>query len=196
MILPLAAVTRRPNRSVVPGSPLSMILAMKLLLPPPLTVAFRCGHATTLIAVINQGLFRKLCDCAQHSDDEGGTHARLDEEQLAAYLGHSLTPDLRAGLRHAKGCQRCEHTGYRERVAVHETIMCDIDEKERAAAANEVARGGSISALLQAAGVRTIRRRDVALRLLGAGLIDAATALTSVDARASVEHVAEAGELA
>ena len=69
--------------------------------------------ASSLVGVVAQRLMRRVCpECSV-------LEAPSLEERL--FLG-DRAPSL---VRHAKGCARCNHTGYRGRVAVHEIICVD-----------------------------------------------------------------------
>lgn len=129
----------------------------------------------TLLAVINQRLADRLCGCAKPLDAAAGEAA--DFHRLARRIG-VVTPDA---LRRTAGCPRCEHAGYRGRVALHETCIIDVDEETREAVSRRIASGEHARLLLEAPDVRLIRRRVVAARLLEAGLIDVPTALAAVD---------------
>lgn len=139
--------------------------------------------ATTLQAVVNQVLHAKLCDCSVGSDLMPMDVVAEDEDHAQTHLGYAVIEDIGSPLKHAKGCLRCDNTGYRDRVAIHETIIFDIKDEDRLVAANAVVKSGSISELLGAKGVTWIRRRDVASALLDSGLIDVPTALAAVDAK-------------
>ena len=144
--------------------------------------------ATTLQIVINQVLFSKLCDCSISSSEVIDALNERAEDLASTYVGHAISAGHRAAMRHAKGCLRCDNTGYRGRVVVHETIIVDIPDEERLAAANAVAKSGSIGGFLSADGVKWLHRKDVASSLLACGLIDVPTALLAVDAKVVVEH--------
>lgn len=69
--------------------------------------------ASSLVGVVAQRLMRRVCpECSV-------LEAPSPEERL--FLG-DRAPSL---VRRAKGCARCNHTGYRGRVAVHEIICVD-----------------------------------------------------------------------
>ncbi len=68
--------------------------------------------ANSLIGVVAQRLMRKLCsDCAQEMDAD---------ESVNGLLGRKIRK-----IRVAKGCSRCNYTGYRGRIAVHEVLHID-----------------------------------------------------------------------
>lgn len=59
-----------------------------------------------LLGILCQRLFRKLCSCAQWTDDEG------------ARMGYSLQR-----VRIPVGCRECDHTGYRGRLLLAELLL-------------------------------------------------------------------------
>lgn len=134
--------------------------------------------AATLLAVINQGLARLLCSCNVPVEQSTSPHAVSEAEQLGRYLGSATSVPGLGGLRAAHGCPRCENSGYRGRVALHETMIFNLTEKQRAQASSNISRTGDMNAMLHMEGVHSISRKDVALSLLQGGLIDARTALT------------------
>lgn len=126
--------------------------------------------ATTVQVVINQRLFPRLCSCAVQAPA-----GDPEKECIEAYLGSKISS------KRAKGCHRCEESGYRGRVAIHETLIFDFSEGERAALAAEVARTESIGVLLDSPSVRHIKRSSVAQILLQAGVIDARQAMRALE---------------
>lgn len=69
--------------------------------------------ANSLVAVVAQRLMRKICtDCAEEY--------ALPPEEQALVRDPSITSAARG-----RGCQRCNGTGYRGRVAVHEILLVD-----------------------------------------------------------------------
>lgn len=126
--------------------------------------------ATTVQVVINQRLFPRLCSCAVEAPA-----GDPDRECVQAYLGTKIKS------KRANGCHRCEDSGYRGRVAIHETLIFNFSEEERAALAAEVARTESIGVLLESPSVRHIKRSTVAECLLQAGVIDARQAMRALE---------------
>jgi type II secretory ATPase GspE/PulE/Tfp pilus assembly ATPase PilB-like protein len=83
---------------------------------------------------------------------------------------------LRSGLHRAVGCAKCDHSGYLDRVALHETLIFDMnDEQRKALAQHLVAHHGSLAGF-GGSGLHHLTREAVASQLLQAGLIDVATA--------------------
>ncbi|POP31979.1 type II/IV secretion system protein [Lactonifactor longoviformis] len=68
--------------------------------------------ANSLVGVVAQRLMRKLCPHCSYED-------MLTYEE-AALLGTD-----RKAVRRAKGCNRCNHTGYQGRIAIHEILLID-----------------------------------------------------------------------
>jgi type II secretory ATPase GspE/PulE/Tfp pilus assembly ATPase PilB-like protein len=78
--------------------------------------------ANQLSVVVNQGLIPKLCSCASEIDDESAT--LLSDAHGLTFHGHARF------LRRA-GCASCRQTGYRGRVAVHETVIIPSKDSVR-----------------------------------------------------------------
>jgi type II secretory ATPase GspE/PulE/Tfp pilus assembly ATPase PilB-like protein len=142
--------------------------------------------AVTVLAVVHQVLVRKLCGCAVPLD-----RVQLERElSLPRHDGLVLRP----GLRRAVGCAKCEHTGYLDRVALHETLIFDMnDEQRRTLAQHLVAHHGSLAGF-GGPGLHHVTRESVASQLLHAGLIDLPTAegalaTALLDKPAGVEEV-------
>lgn len=68
--------------------------------------------ANSLVGIVAQRLVRKICPyCAQE-------YPLMDSERKV--LGIEVS-----GVRRGKGCERCNHTGYSGRIAIHEMLMID-----------------------------------------------------------------------
>ncbi len=68
--------------------------------------------ANSLVGVVAQRLMRKLCpDCAAETETT---------EAERVYLGQNTTR-----IKTAVGCQKCNHTGYLGRIAIHEIVSID-----------------------------------------------------------------------
>ncbi|MDP3725042.1 MAG: GspE/PulE family protein [Nanoarchaeota archaeon] len=80
--------------------------------------------ASTVIVVINQRLVRQICkDCKEEkrfTDEEYARLAKLISERV---LGGKRT------FYEGKGCEMCEHSGYRGRIGIHEVL--EITEEIR-----------------------------------------------------------------
>lgn len=79
--------------------------------------------ANQLRVVVNQGLIPRLCSCTREVDDESAT--LLGDAFGITFHGHARF------LRRA-GCAACRQTGYRGRVAVHETVVIPPNDSLRA----------------------------------------------------------------
>jgi type II secretory ATPase GspE/PulE/Tfp pilus assembly ATPase PilB-like protein len=132
---------------------------------------FSFGDA--LLGVLAQRLARRVCQhCAQPVKPDAATLRKLaeeyctglDEKPEAVLLRwqEEMGRDLR--LVRAPGCERCDHSGYKGRVALHELLVTSPELKRlvhlRSAAA-EVAR----CALSQ--GMRTLRQDGIEKALRG-----------------------------
>jgi type IV pilus assembly protein PilB len=76
--------------------------------------------ASSVIAIVAQRLVRKVCDGCRE------THSPTAEEaDFAASLGRAVPKHLF----HGKGCGRCNHTGYFDRIGVFEVLTMTEDLK-------------------------------------------------------------------
>ena len=93
--------------------------------------------ADTLAAVSAQRLVRQVCPhCATRECDEAGWEA-------TCLLG--LSPGERWPVARPEGCERCEHSGYVERICVAETLFLD------SRLAGDIANGAGLASLYDAA---------------------------------------------
>jgi type II secretory ATPase GspE/PulE/Tfp pilus assembly ATPase PilB-like protein len=130
--------------------------------------------ANQLSVVVNQGLIPRLCSCATEIDYESATelHTTLGLE----FHGHSRF------LRRA-GCPACRQTGYRGRVAVHETVVIPGNDAVR----TEITRMlfdsiHNFEAAFELDGVTHISKRQVMAQLLECHVVDADTVAQAVQA--------------
>lgn len=70
--------------------------------------------ANSLVGVVAQRLMRKVCPYC--SEEEGATE--VERDLLGGYV-HSV--------RRPRGCKRCNYTGYRGRIAIHEMVVIDSE---------------------------------------------------------------------
>lgn len=108
--------------------------------------------ANSLVGVLAQRLMRKLCpDCAKEVETD---------EQTKHYLGQEVTK-----IKAPVGCPRCNHTGYRGRIAIHEVLY--IDKKLR----EMIAAGANTEELkeyaLKVQGMNTLKQRGIQLVIDG-----------------------------
>lgn len=115
--------------------------------------------ATTLLAVINQVLLPRLCDCATVVDTGG-----IGE-------GFEFGGSYFAKVMAAGECKKCK-SGYLGRVAGHDTLIANLSAQEREQVAREIAATGSFDSLIKHPSVKHLSRLDVAKTLLAAGVID------------------------
>ena len=127
--------------------------------------------AATLKSIVNQRLFKRLCECSTvHTDAE---FAKIEGSgEIERVLGCALPRTLRKTV----GCPRCNGTGYKSRVAVHETIIFAGNEKHRESLAVTLATRAPIKTLLDTGAVRMITQVDTVMNLLTTGIMDVATA--------------------
>jgi type IV pilus assembly protein PilB len=100
--------------------------------------------SSALVGVVAQRLMRKLCpECAYEEEP-------TEEERLI--LGGEIPK-----VRRAKGCPRCNNTGYRGRVAIHEIIAIDAEIRKM------ITKGSSVEEIMDYA-VRTQGTRSLGER--------------------------------
>jgi type II secretory ATPase GspE/PulE/Tfp pilus assembly ATPase PilB-like protein len=129
--------------------------------------------ASTLLTIINQRLVRKLCDCATPLELEQ-LHALQMDAQSHFQAGFSLP----RSLYQAVGCPHCDMSGYRGRVALHETLIFDLSDSERMAMGRHVSQYGTLTGLQDVNGMLVVRRAQVAYQLMECGFVDMATSMT------------------
>ncbi len=127
--------------------------------------------------IVHQKLAKSLCKCAT-------TIARDDLDAFTHRVETVSEGLLRPGpaSRMRRGCKICGDSGYRGRVAVHETLMIEENDQLREPFNRWMLAGdfGSASPLLNMGGVNFLRRTDTAQTLLQSGVVDAETALAAV----------------
>ena len=126
---------------------------------------------------IHQRLERKLCVCA-----EPLTQTELEEIEVVETRVTGGLIKVREGLKKAVGCAKCEGTGYRGRVAVHETMHIAKQEDIRAKFVRAF-KGHQIELpadLHMGNGVEFISRFETYQTLLNNGVIDWPTVVKSV----------------
>lgn len=73
--------------------------------------------SSTLEMVVGQRLVRRLCTTCRYSTTTTQADLRQDNPEAADYF-----PEGKFDLYQSKGCEECNHTGYRGRVAIFEII--------------------------------------------------------------------------
>lgn len=127
--------------------------------------------------IVHQKLARSLCKCATAVEPLGLKKLMQQVETVSEGL---LRPGPATRLR--RGCKICNDSGYRGRVAVHETLMVEENDQLREDFNRWMLAGdfGTATPLEKMAGVDFLRRTDTAQTLLQSGVIDAETALAAV----------------
>lgn len=133
--------------------------------------------ATTLKSIVNQRLFKRLCDC---SVLRGGS--QLDHAE-GKDIERVLDSKLPSTMRKAVGCSRCNFTGYRGRVAVHETMIFSGNEKHRDALAKSLATRTPLKGLLDTGAIRMLTQSETVLTLLETGIMDLTTANVALNVK-------------
>jgi type IV pilus assembly protein PilB len=117
--------------------------------------------ASSLLLVVAQRLARRVCDrCAERIE--------VDEDVLVAH-GHVPTGRGRLTIARGKGCERCNFTGMKGRIALYE--LMPVTETVR----DLIARGAPVQELraaAQAQGMRTLREAGFARVLEGTTTVD------------------------
>jgi type II secretory ATPase GspE/PulE/Tfp pilus assembly ATPase PilB-like protein len=134
------------------------------------------NFADALIGVLGQRLVRRLCVSCSRSygaaDDELAmlAHEYCEGTQLAPadmvvqWRSRYGGADGRVNLRRACGCERCDNSGYKGRLGVHELLVATPDIKKQISA-----RGG-VAELVRTAvaqGMRTLRQDGIEKILQG-----------------------------
>lgn len=78
--------------------------------------------SSLLLGVLGQRLVRLLCKDCREPDNSRETAAALEDQ----YLGQYLPKPFRAG----KGCENCDHTGYRGRRAIYELLLTSKEVRQ------------------------------------------------------------------
>ncbi|MFN7835428.1 MAG: GspE/PulE family protein [Burkholderiaceae bacterium] len=127
---------------------------------------------------IHQRLDRRLCACATPVSE-------IDMLKVDNKLIRFSHGKLKAnhGLHKVAGCALCNQTGYRGRVAVHETVVVE-DSESRRGAFIEAMMNGAVSRALTSdksgEGVRFISRANTIQSLMDQGIIDAEVGLSAL----------------
>ena len=130
--------------------------------------------ANQLRVVVNQGLIPKLCSCAHEVDVESA--AVLGTTHAMQFHGHAKF------LRRA-GCAACAQTGYRGRVAVHETLVIPHDDALRSRITAMLFDSiHNFQSTFELDGITHIGKHDVMARLLECHAVDAITVDSAVKA--------------
>ncbi len=115
-----------------------------------------------------QRLVRRLCDhCAEPVAGDPGKEAFEQARRNGADFGDEFNNE--GQWRAAKGCEACDHTGYRGRVAVFEVAKIDEDLRDG------IIRGAALSEIF------AIARKQGFLTLMEDGLLKARAGLTTME---------------
>jgi type IV pilus assembly protein PilB len=100
--------------------------------------------STTLICICAQRLFRRLCSCKEARPPSPEELALVQRAKDGATIGNICFP---------RGCDACDHIGYKGRIGIHELLLADDPMREL------IAKGAPALQLKQAArsnGMRTL----------------------------------------
>ncbi len=117
--------------------------------------------ASSLLLIVAQRLARRVCDGCKEP-------LEIDEDVLAAH-GHVPTGRGRLTIARGKGCERCNFTGMKGRIALYELMPITEPIKDlivRGAPAQE------LRATAQAQGMKTLREAGIARVLEGTTTVD------------------------
>jgi type IV pilus assembly protein PilB len=117
--------------------------------------------ASSLLLIVAQRLARRVCDGCKDL-------LEIDEDVLAAH-GHVSTGRGRLSVARGKGCERCNFTGMRGRIALYEVMPITEAIKDL------IVRGAPVQELratAQAQGMRTLRQAGIARVLEGTTTVD------------------------
>lgn len=104
--------------------------------------------SNSLVGVVAQRLMRKLCpECAKEVEVDDKTRE---------YLGRDIQK-----IKAPVGCQRCNHTGYSGRIAIHEVVY--VDKKLREMIASGTGMEEIKTYAIQEQGMRTLKESGVKL---------------------------------
>jgi len=142
------------------------------------------NFADALLGILAQRLAKKLCDCkqayfpdadeiksyvAEYSDelrntaawkaDAAGEAKKLYEGWVQAYGDNG-----RLKLYRAVGCDKCNHTGYKGRIGLHELMIADDDAKKLI---QERARVADLFASAVNSGMRSLKMDGMEKVLMG-----------------------------
>ncbi len=113
--------------------------------------------ANSLVGVVAQRLMRKLCpECAKETEAD---------RQTQEYLGKHVTK-----IKTAAGCPRCNHTGYRGRIAIHEVLYIDKQLREMIASGTGMEQMKEYA--LKEQGMMTLKERGAQLVAEGITTMD------------------------
>ncbi len=130
--------------------------------------------ANQLSVVVNQGLIPKLCSCASEIDNESAIE--LHDTLGLTFHGHARF------LRRA-GCAACNQTGYRGRVAIHETVVIPNTDTLRVDITRLLFESiHNFQAVFAMEQVTHIDKHQVMAQLLECHVIDAETVTQSIRA--------------
>lgn len=139
--------------------------------------------AATLKSIVNQRLFRRLCDCSrEYTEDEFSRLIGLKD--IERVLGASVPRSVRKAI----GCNQCNKLGYKGRVAVHETLVFAGNEKHRDALARTILSRTPLKTLLNSGAVRMISQVETVMTLMRTGIMDVATANVALNVHEIVEE--------
>ena len=130
--------------------------------------------ANQLSVVVNQSLLPKLCGCAHEVDAESA--ATMASAFDLRFYGHKK-------FMRRSGCTNCGQSGYRGRVAVHETVVIPSNDALRMQITSMLFESiHNFQATFALDGVAHINKHQVMSRLLESHLLDAETVTQAIKA--------------
>src|SRR5262249_1856596 len=155
------------------------------------------NFADSLLGVLAQRLVRKLCaHCRTNRLATDSEEAELVSDWMHAFGGSPQMPDPqdvladwrtrhgrdgRLQVHHAKGCERCDNSGYKGRLGLHELMV--VDRPLRALIQTH-ARAEDLQRCALGAGMRTLRQDGIEKVLAGLTTIEEVRATSNPAPRA------------
>jgi type II secretory ATPase GspE/PulE/Tfp pilus assembly ATPase PilB-like protein len=117
------------------------------------------NFADSLLAVLAQRLVRRLCVHCKEKYQPDQTERELILTLYGNHKVHPLTDkDLQVDLYRSKGCPKCQHSGYKGRLAVHELLTSNDSLQRKIALAAPV---GEIRELAMDNGMLTLMQDGI-----------------------------------
>lgn len=132
--------------------------------------------AATLLTVVCQLLYPRLCACSLDLPESQYDQVRSDIPDIEDTIGRPLPQGMKVSF----GCPRCDNRGYRGRVAIHETLSFSANESMRRKMSLALSQTRTVSGILSEPGVTHLTRRQVSYDLMRSGIIDAKVAATAI----------------
>lgn len=87
------------------------------------------SFSDALLCILAQRLARRLCDCKEIYAPDGKELEELIEEYGAEHFKKAVPSETKFTLARAVGCPKCNDSGYKGRLGLHEILECTDDMK-------------------------------------------------------------------